>query len=82
LLLFAEALPARCRARGLGIVYALAIALFGGTAQLIDKALTDWTHSPLAPGWYMSAAVLCGLVGTFFIRETGRVYPPRGAGRI
>jgi MFS family permease len=75
LLLFAEALPARIRAGGLGIVYALSIALFGGTAQLIDKALTDWTGSPLAPGWYMSAAVACGLIGTFFIREVTRVPP-------
>ncbi len=72
LLLFAEALPARSRAGGFGIVYALAIGLFGGTAQLIDKTLTDLTGSALAPGWYMSAAVLCGLVGTFFIRETKR----------
>ncbi|HEX5182914.1 MAG TPA: MFS transporter [Allosphingosinicella sp.] len=72
LLLFAEALPARSRAGGLGIVYALAIAVFGGTAQLVDKALTDWTGSPLAPGWYMSAAVACGLIGTFFIREVRR----------
>jgi MFS family permease len=72
LLLFAEGLPARNRAGGLGIVYALAIAVFGGTAQLIDRALTDWTGSALAPGWYMSAAVLCGLIGTFFVREAGR----------
>ncbi|HEX4737886.1 MAG TPA: MFS transporter [Allosphingosinicella sp.] len=80
LLLFAEALPARNRAGGLGIVYALSIALFGGTAQLIDKTLTDWTGSPLAPGWYMSAAVLCGLIGTFFIREAARA-PTRSSSR-
>jgi MFS family permease len=75
LLLFAEALPARTRAGGLGIVYALSIALFGGTAQVIDKALTDWTGSALAPGWYMSAAIACGLIGTFFIREARRADP-------
>jgi MFS family permease len=76
ILLFVEALPARIRAGALGIVYALAIALFGGSAQLIDKALIDWTGSPIAPGWYMTAAIICGLVGTFLIREGRRPQPP------
>jgi len=72
LLLFIEALPARIRAGALGIVYAVAIALFGGTTQLAVKALIEWTKSPLAPAWYMMAAILVGLTGALLIRE-----PPR-----
>lgn len=75
ILLFVEALPARIRAGGMGIVYALAIGLFGGTAQLLNKALIDWTGSPLAPGWYMMGAVAVGLAGTFLIREAPRPKP-------
>jgi predicted MFS family arabinose efflux permease len=75
LLLFVEALPARVRAGGVGIVYAVAIGLFGGTAQLLDKSLIDWTGSPIAPGWYMMGAILCGLIGTFLVREVGRTKP-------
>src|SRR3569623_2524162 len=65
ILLFVEALPARIRAGGLGLVYALAIGIFGGTAQLLNKKLIDWTGSPIAPGWYMKAAIAVGLAGTF-----------------
>jgi MHS family citrate/tricarballylate:H+ symporter-like MFS transporter len=72
ILLFVEALPARIRAGGLGLVYALAIGVFGGTAQLLNKKLIDWTGSPLAPGWYMMVAVAFGLAGTFLIREAAR----------
>jgi MFS family permease len=75
LLLFIEALPARIRAGALGIVYAVAIALFGGTTQLVVKALIDWTRSPLAPAWYMMAAIFAGLTGALLIREPPR--PPR-----
>jgi MHS family citrate/tricarballylate:H+ symporter-like MFS transporter len=75
ILLFVEALPARLRAGGLGIVYALAIGIFGGSAQLLNKKLIDWTGSPLAPGWYMMGAVAMGLAGTFLIREVRQPRP-------
>ncbi|MEA3043774.1 MAG: hypothetical protein QOJ53_670 [Sphingomonadales bacterium] len=69
MLLFIEALPARIRAGSLGIIYALAIALFGGTTQLVVKTLIEWTGSPLAPAWYMIGAVIAGLAGAMLIRE-------------
>jgi predicted MFS family arabinose efflux permease len=77
LLLFIEALPARIRAGALGLIYALAIALFGGTTQLVERALIGWTGNPAAPGWYMMAAILAGLAGVLLIREPAR--PPRPA---
>ena len=76
LLLFIEALPARIRAGALGIVYAVAIAVFGGTTQIVVKALIDWTRSPLAPAWYMMGAILVGLTGALLIRELSRRRPP------
>jgi MHS family citrate/tricarballylate:H+ symporter-like MFS transporter len=78
LLLFIEALPARIRAGAMGIIYAVAIALFGGTTQLVVKALIDWTKSPLAPAFYMMAAILFGLGGALLIREPRRVRKSAG----
>jgi MFS family permease len=69
ILLFVQALPARVRAGALSLVYALAIAIFGGTTQLVEKLLIRWTDNPVAPGWYMVAAVAGGIVGAMMIRE-------------
>lgn len=69
---FAEALPARVRAGGIGIVYAVAIALFGGTTQLFETLLIRWTGNPVAPAWYMMGAVAVALVGALFIPEARR----------
>jgi hypothetical protein len=69
ILLFMLALPARSRAAALGIVYAVSIALFGGTTQIVEKLLIRWTGSPVAPAWYMVAAVLAGLIGSMLIRQ-------------
>jgi len=72
ILLFMQALPARVRAGALSLVYALAIAIFGGTTQLMEKLLIGWTGNPVAPGWYMVVAVAAGLVGALVIREPER----------
>jgi predicted MFS family arabinose efflux permease len=71
-LLFVQALPVRVRARATGIVYALAIAIFGGTTQLLETELIRWTGNPAAPGWYMMGAVILALAGALYIPE-----PPR-----
>ena len=69
---FAQALPARVRAGSIGIVYALAIAIFGGTTQLIETLLIRWTGNPVAPGWYMMGAVVLALTGAMVIPERRR----------
>jgi MFS family permease len=69
ILLFIQALPARVRAGSLSLVYALAIAIFGGSTQLVEKLLIRWTANPVAPGWYMVCAVAAGLAGALLIRE-------------
>jgi MFS transporter, MHS family, citrate/tricarballylate:H+ symporter len=73
-----ESMPVSLRAGGLGIVYALAISAFGGTAQFVVTWLIDVTGSPLAPAWYMTAAVLLGLLGVMAMPESY----PRSAARF
>lgn len=82
ILLFIQALPARVRAGSLSLVYALAIAIFGGSTQLVEKLLIRWTANPVAPGWYMVCAVALGLAGALMIREPGEISAlRRGASR-
>jgi MHS family citrate/tricarballylate:H+ symporter-like MFS transporter len=69
---FAEALPARARAGSIGIVYALAIAIFGGTTHLVETMLIRWTGNPTAPGWYMMMFVMFALVGALIIPGPSR----------
>jgi MFS family permease len=68
-----ESLPPSLRAGSIGIVYALAISIFGGSAQFVVAWLTDVTGSPLAPACYMSGALLLGLVGMIGMRETAPI---------
>jgi nitrate/nitrite transporter NarK len=73
-LLFVQALPARMRAGATGVVYAVAIAIFGGTTQLLETLLIRWTGNAVAPGWYMMGAVSVALIGALLLPE-----PPREA---
>jgi MFS family permease len=68
-----ENLPAATRSGGIGTLYALAISVFGGTAQFLVAALITATGSPLMPGWYMSGAILLGLIAMAGMRETAPV---------
>ena len=78
-LLFVQALPARARAGATGIVYALAIAIFGGTTQLFETLLIRWTDNPIAPAWYMMGAVLVALTGALLIPSPARYSPEPAA---
>jgi MFS family permease len=62
LVILTERLPMRMRGRGLGLIYALSISVFGGSTQFIVAWLTKVTHSPLAPAWYATAIVALSLV--------------------
>jgi MFS family permease len=74
-----EALPPQTRAGSLGLIYAFAISVFGGSTQYMAAWLTRATGSPLAPAWYMMAGVAVGL--TAMIAAVGlrgrRVDKPR-----
>jgi MFS transporter, MHS family, citrate/tricarballylate:H+ symporter len=66
----AEGLPKNIRGGTFATIYALAIATFGGTAQLLVTWLIHATGNALAPAWYMMFASAVGLVAMIMMRET------------
>jgi len=56
-----ESLPASIRSSGVAVVYALAIAIFGGTTQYTVTWLIKLTGNPLAPAYYWTVAAIVGL---------------------
>jgi MFS family permease len=68
-----ESLPANLRSGGIGVIYSVSIAVFGGTTQLMIAWLIAFTGNPLAPAWYMAGALACGLVAMLMVRETAPV---------
>jgi MFS transporter, MHS family, citrate/tricarballylate:H+ symporter len=65
-----EGLPQNIRGGTLATVYAVAIACFGGTAQLVVTWLLHVTGNALAPAWYMLLAGAIGLAAMAMMRET------------
>jgi MHS family citrate/tricarballylate:H+ symporter-like MFS transporter len=65
-----ESLPAGIRSGGVAVVYAFAIATFGGTTQYVVTWLIKVTGNPLAPAWYWTGAAVVGLAGMLCARET------------
>lgn len=70
LTMLTESLPQRVRAGSLGLVYALSVAIFGGSAQLVETGLIRVTGNPVAPAWYMTGALIVGAIGIVLLRET------------
>lgn len=70
--LMCESLPRHVRATGISIAYALAVTIFGGTAQLIATWLVKTTGSKLAPAGYVAACVVLSLIAVAMLRETAR----------
>ena len=65
-----ESLRKEVRGVVLATVYALAVAAFGGTTQLVVTWLIHKTGNPLAPAWYMMAATAVGLAAIAAMKET------------
>ena len=70
---FTEALPQNIRGGVFATIYAVAIASFGGTAQLVVTWLLHVTSEPLAPSWYLLVAEVAGLIAMSFMPETAPV---------
>jgi MFS family permease len=66
----AEGLPKNIRGGAFATIYAVAIAIFGGTAQLVVAWLTEVTGNPLAPAWYLLLATVVGLGAMILMPET------------
>lgn len=60
LVLLIASLPPLLRATRFGMVYAVSIAAFGGTAQIVFVDLIRHTGSVISPGWYLAVVnLLC-----------------------
>ncbi|MGW4522007.1 MFS transporter [Amycolatopsis sp. NPDC004378] len=67
----AELFPTKIRALGVGLPYALTVALFGGTAELIAQALKSAGHEPVF-FWYVAGTILVSLIVYGTMRETSK----------
>ena len=81
IVVIAESLPRSVRSGGIAMIYAVSIAVFGGSAQFMIAWLIGVTGNPLAPAWYMEGAVLVGLCAMLTLTETapirtGSIPPP------
>lgn len=70
---FTEALPQSIRGGVFATIYAVAIASFGGTAQLVVTWLLHISGNPLAPAWYLLLAAIVGLFAMSRMPETAPV---------
>jgi MFS family permease len=70
---FSESLPKGIRGRGVAITYALSIAIFGGSTQVVITWLIQATGHREAPGVYMFAAALTALVAMCLMLESAPV---------
>ena len=65
-----ESFPASIRSGGVAMVYAFAIATFGGTTQYAVTWLIKVTGNPLAPAWYWTGAAMMGFAAMLAARES------------
>src|SRR5580704_14830292 len=70
---FAEGLPQNIRGGVFATMYAIAIATFGGTAQLVVTWLLHISGNPLAPAWYLLLAAAVGLIAMSLMPETAPI---------
>jgi MHS family alpha-ketoglutarate permease-like MFS transporter len=65
----AELFPAEVRALGVGLPYALTVAIFGGTAEYIALWLKDWQHEAYYY-WYITFCIFLSLMVYIFMKDT------------
>jgi MFS transporter, MHS family, proline/betaine transporter len=63
----AEQFAAQTRSTGLGIVYNVAVMIFGGFAQFFVTWLIEVTGSPIAPSFYVIFGAALGVLAAFFL---------------
>lgn len=64
----ASAIPVVQRGLALSVGYALIVAIFGGTAQLVVTWLIDMTGNALIPAYYIVLAAVLSLFGLIWLR--------------
>jgi len=69
--LMPENFPKHVRAGYLASAYAVAVSVFGGSAQLVVAWLIRVTGNTMAPAWYMIVCVIISLIAVSMLDETG-----------
>jgi MFS transporter, MHS family, alpha-ketoglutarate permease len=67
----AELFPTKIRALGVGLPYALTVAIFGGTAEYVALGLKQAGHESLF-FYYVAGCVLVSLIVYGTMRETSK----------
>ena len=75
-----ESIPKAFRARAFALVYALPVAAFGGTTQLVVTWLLRATGEPMSIAWYLTAISVAGLGAMLAMRESAPVRLAHAAG--
>jgi MHS family alpha-ketoglutarate permease-like MFS transporter len=65
----AELFPAEVRALGVGLPYALTVAIFGGTAEYVALWVKDWGHESYYY-WYITFCIFISLMVYVFMKDT------------
>jgi MFS family permease len=73
IVMLTESLPRCVRSGAVATIYAFAIAIFGGSTQVIVKLLLDFTKNPLAPAYYWTAAAAIGLAAMMLVTESAPI---------
>ena len=77
----AELFPTEVRALGVGFTYAVANALFGGTAEYVALWLKSAGHEPLF-AWYVAGIVAIGLAASLLMPDTRKHGYLEGSGQV
>lgn len=77
----AELFPTEVRALGVGFTYAVANALFGGTAEYVALWLKSSGHEPWF-AWYVAGIVAIGLAASLIMPDTRKYGYLEGSGKI
>jgi len=75
-----ELFPAHIRALGVGVGYALANSIFGGTSPLIYQAMKEQGQVPLFIGYVTVCIAISLVVYVFFLRNKAETYLDRERG--
>jgi len=75
-----ELFPAHVRALGVGVGYALANSIFGGTAPLVYQALKARNEVPLYIAYVTACIAVSLIVYQFFIKNKAATYLDREQG--
>ena len=80
LIVLAEGLRKELRSTGMGTVYAVAVALFGGVTQPLIAFVIHVTGNAMAPAFYLMATTVVGIAAMVLVRETApHLAPERGS---